>query len=309
MIAKAARSALMALGSFVSLGGALAADTQALPWDGTRPGNLVWLPDGRRLNMRCAGEGAPTVLLEGGFAADSMGWMKVVLPLAKHHRVCAYDRAGYGFSDEGPMPRDGSAVADDLENALGAARIKGPYILVGHSAGGLYLRIFAARQPRSVAGMVLADPSVPFQDRRFAEQFGPGAGSLQPLIDRAQRCLDGGACPTGGTPAAWRTQISELKTLWTATSEEVARAPEHFGDRPIIVLTAGNTYASAPPAARPVIDAFWSGLHKEVAALSTRGEQRVVDGSSHMMMQERPDAIVAAVEEVARTASPEQRPQ
>ena len=301
------------------------------------PGRWVSLPDGRRLNFRCSGRGAPTILLESGFGADSLAWFKVQPALSARYRVCAYDRAGAGFSDPAPAPRDGAAIVRDLDQGLRAASIAGPFIVVGHSSGGLYARLFADMRRRDVVGMVLVDPSLTYQDRRLAERFGPGAGSLRSLVDRSTRCL---AAATAGTlpsddpalkacvqapgpdaavnaahaaqarkPGHWIDQISELDTLWTSTSDEVAKVAG-FGDIPLIVLTAGDTYASAPPAARVAVDEVWSGGHREIAALSSRGREERVDHASHMMMLDRPDAIIGAVLEVARSvpAKPVSKP-
>jgi pimeloyl-ACP methyl ester carboxylesterase len=273
-------------------------------------GNLVALRDGRHIYLQCSGAGSPTVILESGFAGSSRAWGKVQPLIAKKTRVCAYDRAGYGRSDVGPMPRDGRAVARDLDQALRRARIGGPYVLVGHSAGGLYVRLFAARRRRSVVGMVLVDPMVEHQDVRFAERFGPGAASLQPHRALAERCLaalespppECGAHSGEGAEAyqqsspeqrkgVWETQISELDALYGATSDEVDAAPKSFGDLPVIVLTAG---------AGEVADlGFWAQLHAELASrLSRRGQARIVAGSSHLITVDRPDAISQGVDEV-----------
>ena len=297
------------------------------------PGLLARLPDGRRLNFRCTGAGAPTVLLEGGYGADSLGWGKVRVALAKSYRVCSYDRAGAGYSDPGPLPRDGAAIARDLDRGLAAARIPGPYIVVGHSAGGLYVRLFSNRRPQDVVGMVLVDPSVEHQDRRFAAMFGEGAAGVGPLRARAAQCLaaaEAGSLPAteppldrcvpaarpGQDPAAaaarraeamrpstWRARISELDTLWGATSDQLSAARQSYGDLPLVVLTADGTYAAAPEAARQPLANLWWGLHRELARRSTRGVSRVVKGSSHMMMTDRPDAIIDAVDEVASQAN------
>lgn len=297
------------------------------------PELLARLPDGRALNFRCAGQGAPTVLLESGYAADSLAWGRVKALLAKSFRVCSYDRAGAGFSDPGPLPRDGAAIARDLDRGLSAARIPGPYILVGHSAGGLYVRLFSNRRPSDVVGMVLVDPSVEHQDRRFAAMFGQGAAGVGPLRDRAAQCL--AAAQAGKLPAAeppldrcvpaprdsqtaavnaarraeaqrpstWQARVSELDNLWGATSDELDAGRRSYGDLPLIVLTADGTYAAAPePARQPLADLWW-GLHREVARRSTRGESRRVERSSHMMMLDRPDAIAEAVAQVASQAN------
>ncbi|WP_374655428.1 alpha/beta fold hydrolase [Phenylobacterium sp.] len=294
------------------------------------PGQLVRLPDGRRLNFRCSGTGSPTVILESGFGADSLAWPRVRARLERKLRVCSYDRAGYGFSDPGPLPRDGAAIARDLDRGLRAARIRGPFVLVGHSAGALYVRALYARRPGDVAGMVLVDPSVEHQDRRFAAAFGPGAGSTQPLRDRAARCqaaaeqrqlpstdpaLERCAPPADPKrsdamnaarrslelrPATWRTQVSELDNLWTATSDQLDAST--YGDLPMIVLTADGTYSAAPEQAREALSTLWFGLHRELARRSNAGVSRRINGSSHLMMRDKPDAVADAVLEIAAKA-------
>lgn len=292
------------------------------------PGQLARLPDGRRINLRCSGKGAPTILLESGFGATSLAWYRIQPELAKRYRVCAYDRAGYGFSDPGPVPRDGAAIARDLDRALRAARIVGPYVVVGHSAGGLYARLFANRRSKEVVGMVLVEPSVEHQDRRFAGMFGPRAASLDALRNRAAACEQAAlkkalpseepelqACvgkPREDQPAAvnaarrtegmrastWRTQVSELDNLWGRTSEQVSLGPQSYGDMPLIVLTAGKAYDEAPEPARSAVKNLWSELHAEIAARSTRGEARLVPSATHMMILDAPQAVIQAVDDV-----------
>ena len=295
--------------------------------DAAHPARLIRLSDGRRINLRCAGPNrGPTVLLEGGFAAPSTGWYKVAPLLDRTHRVCAYDRAGYGFSDPGPMPRDGAAVVRDLDETLKIAKIAGPFVMVGHSAGGLYVRIFADERPGDVVGMVLVDPSVEHQDARFAAVFGKGAVGVSPLRTRAVLCLAAakkGALPSHDSalvacgpkpgvspaeaaqarnPANWLTEISELDTLWTSTSDEIDAGRQTYGAMPLVVLTADGSYARAPPAARADLASVWAELHRQVAVRSTRGSAQLVKGSSHMMIFDRPDAIAAAVNEVISAA-------
>src|SRR5690348_3261107 len=121
------------------------------------PGHLVDV-GGRRLYLECTGSGSPTVVLVSGLAEASVYWKGWIAPaVARNTTVCAYDRAGQGWSDPPPGPQDGAAVATDLHNLLANAKIPGPYVVVGHSTGGVYARIFAARYPDQVAGMVLLD--------------------------------------------------------------------------------------------------------------------------------------------------------
>lgn len=284
-------------------------------------GRLVALPDGRRMFLDCRGSGSPTVLLEGGYAATAQAWFKVQPVIARTTRVCSYDRAGYGHSDPGPLPRDGAAVASDLGETLQRAHESGPYVVVGHSAGALYVRVFADRHPREVVGMVFVDPSVEYQGERFSSRFGPGAGSIELLRARAEHCLEAaeaGQLPSSSDdldactparrspaddvsyaaslrPATWRGRISELDTLWEATSDEVARGRHSYGSMPLIVLTAGETYAATPSPLGPELRDFWSGLHQGLAKRSSRGREETVTGASHLMMLDRPEAVIAAI--------------
>ena len=122
-----------------------------------RPQQLVDI-GGRRLNLYCLGQGSPTVILEGGLEASTIAWRKVHAELAKSTRVCAYDRAGYGFSDPGPLPRDTRSLAEDLAALMKAARLQPPYVLVGASLGGGIVRLYADTHWAVVGGMVLVDP-------------------------------------------------------------------------------------------------------------------------------------------------------
>lgn len=302
------------------------------------PGELMKIGGGRRINLRCSGQGAPTILLEGGYAATSLAWWKIQPELSRRYRVCAYDRAGYGFSDPGPEPRDGAAVARDFDRALRAARIQGPFIVVGHSAGGLYARLFYNRRPRDVVGMVLVETSVEQQDDRFAGQFGPRAASLEGMRNQAVACEAAAsrrqlpsekaelvscvAKPRADQPATvnaarqaegmrasmWKTQISELDSLWGRTSDQVSLGRASYGDLPLIVLTAGDAFAEVPEPARSAVRALWSDLHAEVAARSTRGEVRLIPGATHMMIIDKPEAVIAAVDDVVAQRKSVSRP-
>jgi pimeloyl-ACP methyl ester carboxylesterase len=305
-----------------------------------RAGRLVRLPDGRLLNFRCTGSGSPTVLLEGGWAATSAAWYRVQPLVADHHRVCSYDRAGAGFSDPGPLPRDGAAIADDLDDGLRAAHIRGPLVVVGHSSGGMYARLFADRRTHDVIGMVLVDPSVEHQDARFSVAFGIDAGAIDKVrahswncLVLAERTVSPAADPAFAPclpksrpgqsqrlqraslaqalrPSTWRTQVSELDNLWSTTSKELDQGRQSYGAMPLIVLTADRDYAHEPRAWQPGLLAFWRRMHRQIADRSSRGAERLVANSSHLMVLDRPDAIAAAIDEViaqARKSDPPPR--
>ena len=275
-------------------------------------GQMVQLPDGRAINLRCTGRGTPTVLLESGFGADSGAWSKAQPALSRGTRVCAYDRAGYGYSDPGPLPRDGATIARDLDQALEAAGVEGPYIVVGHSAGGLYARLFAARRPGEVAGLVLLDPTV---ERRAPQAQGDG---LDGIRRRLQRCIAAAeaapqpsladpawsgclsarssehAVEIARRPATWRGQLSELDAIFGRTSEQVVRIGSLLSDVPIYVITASETAAAAPiiPFGPPI--SIWEANHQQIAAQSQHGFQTTVV-SPHLVMIARPEVVVAAV--------------
>lgn len=124
-----------------------------------RPAELVEIEPGRRINLLCVGRGFPTVILEAGAGDSTAVWRKVQSEVAKRTRVCAYDRAGYGFSDPPQHASDARQAVRDLKAVLGRKRISSPVVLVGHSVGGLYSRLFAATYPDLVAGLVLVDPT------------------------------------------------------------------------------------------------------------------------------------------------------
>lgn len=288
---------LVALALFASCGSA-----SASPGD-----QRVKLPDGRMFFLNCAGKGAPTVILEAGYGSDHTSWKAVMPAIASKTRVCAYDRAGSGQSDPGPLPRDGNSVARDLDRGLRAAKIKAPYVLVGGSIGALYARQFYNLRPDAVAGLVLVDGTVEHMQRHFEAVYGPGAASLEPIIKRARDCLAAaetsgaptllpGGC-TLGPPAAlrWGNRLSELESLFSATSLQVDQGRQNYGDLPVITLTAANTYPG--DAGR-----LWFDLHQQVARRSTRGEARLVAGSGHNIARDQPEAVIRAVDDVIDVA-------
>lgn len=289
------------------------------------PTHRAKLPDGRRLAITCAGSGTPVVVLETGYAAPGSAWKAVQAKVARETRVCSYDRAGYGASDAGPLPRDADATARDLWAGLADARLKPPYVLAGHSAGGLYVRRFADLHPGAVVGMVLVDPSIEDQRERFAAtgvKMSTGGlrahaarclaaaeaktlPSAEPGLERCTPKSRGDALAARDAeriadalrPERWRAQVSELDSLWTTTAASVAGGRASYGAMPLVVLTAGANYPTGSPAA-----GVWREAHAALAARSSRGRAEVVEGAPHMMMQARPDVVAAAIIEVVEMA-------
>jgi pimeloyl-ACP methyl ester carboxylesterase len=305
---------------------AIAASGALWEWLAERHDRAAFPPPGRlmdagghRLHLRIEGadKPGPTVILEcgiGGATSNNWGWIEP--DVARFARVVAYDRAGLGWSDPGPMPRDGRRIVQELHLALANAGLRGPYVFVGHSYGGLLARIFTAAYPDEVAGLVLAEPSHPemFERapgfRRAVRGIGV-AVQLAPLAARLGiiRLLlllvhtDADLLPAAegaaqraflASPAHWRGVAAEFPSWRRDTSLEAAATPG-FGDRPLIVLTAGSHAGGS---------GGWVRLQGSTAALSTDHEQRTVPGATHgSIVNDRrfAGAITAAIREVVES--------
>jgi pimeloyl-ACP methyl ester carboxylesterase len=299
------------------------------------PQTLVKIGRHRRLNLLVAGEGAPTVIFAPGMGATTLEWGRVQHPIARETRTVAFDKAGMGFSDPGPLPRTGSAVVNDLRAALKTAEIHPPYVLVGWSAGGLYMRLFAFRYPEEVAGMVMVDSSNEHQLRRMIEagdlQIAPAWRKQLRSNSRMARLARAGALVPGTaeydefigdpvptltpavnaarraqltSPGYWRAFQSEAVAFQSVTSDQVAAARRPLGDMPLIVLTR-ETVLPLPDesdAEAEASHAIWCAMHDEIAALSTRGVRRTVGGAGHGIQLDKPEVVIAAIEEVLALA-------
>jgi pimeloyl-ACP methyl ester carboxylesterase len=162
------------------------------------PGRLVAL-DGFRLHIQCSGQGTPAVVCDAALGGSSLSWSLVQPDLARITTVCSYDRAGFAWSDAGPMPRTAGRIADELRTLLDRADVPTPYVLTGHSFGGLVVRIFASRYRRDTAGVVLIDPAHP-------EEWLEPSADARAQIDRGRRLCRHGAW-------AARTGIARLVSL------------------------------------------------------------------------------------------------
>ena len=295
-------------------------DLERLP----RVGHLVDI-GGRALNIYCSGEGTPAVVFDAGYGDPGYVWSHIQLEIARTTRACWYDRAGEGWSDPGPFPRTSEAMARDLHTLLQAGGVQAPYVLVGHSLGGMNARIFNSLYPTDVAGAVLVDAAHEDESRR-APAFMRGRTAPQYLwrpiwvVAHAARAI--GVirlmAPRATLPAdpAQRTREQIVRSLRqqpkSLASHADASAPESerqaeratgFGDRPLMVLTRGN--ASLPPNPSAV-DREWIEYEKiwmreiqpKLARLSTRGQQIIVEESGHRIHEEAPERVIAAIRQV-----------
>src|SRR5215213_3229041 len=221
------------------------------------PGEMVNV-NGHLLHINCMGEGSPTVILEAANLGMSAHWVRVQQQLAQTTRVCAYDRAGLGWSEPGPEPRDARQVSSELHTLLSDAGTEGPYVLVGHSYGGLYARMYAARYSQEVAGVVLVDSSHPEQfmrspeGRAMYEQI-RRLGAVLPVLTRLGVIRLTNYFPAHpALPSQQRAQIEAFNSSTqqvSTTAEEFRAIPEtaaqvlstqSLGDKPLAVVSAGE---------------------------------------------------------------------
>lgn len=232
---------------------------------------------GHRLYIECTGSGGPAVVLQSGLGESSSYWARIAPSIAATTTVCAYDRAGHGRSEPANGPQDGIALATDLHTLLDRAGVAGPYILVGHSSGGPYVRVFAARYPDQVAGVVLLDaqPADAFtalpEYPGFYQTFRTAA-TLSPSLARVGLLgLLLGLPADQSTAVSARSARDEILALPTALQQ--AQALTSLGDRPLIVVTAG----SEPQAG-------WLTAQDQMAGLSTNSVHRVVAAATHISL-------------------------
>jgi pimeloyl-ACP methyl ester carboxylesterase len=307
---------------------AVAEDKRMLPY--VEPGQLVNIGS-RRINLLCTGDGGPTVILMAGLFSWSVVWNKTQPVIAQKTRVCAFDRAAYGFSDPASRPQIISEVVEDLHTALKAGSIPGPYVLVGHSLGGLEARVYAQRWPEQVAGMVLVDTSpageglIDENQPDFDEAAGNESyaadmlhcaflathGTLDPSSSEIKDCT---ATLPIDTPAEFRNiwlkfftadyfadKVSLMSSLYTHRYDN---ADHHrLGAMPLVVLSIQHPWNTGTPAGVRLDQSYgkiWNARHRELARLSTRGVHRMIKDSGHEIQLDKPQAVIDAVDEVLR---------
>ena len=269
---------------------------------------------GRKLRLVCEGlrSERPVVWMESGAFSGAADFAAIQQKLtAKGLRSCAYDRAGMGYSDVGPAPRDGDAIVGDLEKLIAASGETGPFVLMGHSMAGLYVRQYALRNPDKVVGLVLLDAVTPemigldgaqvFIDRmtdlaRLGAFVGPLKAPLYLMGDRIGLPPAAKAEKRRGFISGKQSKAAyaEVKS-WRAAAEQAAAAGELKPEWPVAVITAG------PPSERM---AGWNAVRQAPARGSRAGSIDNVEAASHttMLGQTYGDRVVAGVERVLASA-------
>jgi pimeloyl-ACP methyl ester carboxylesterase len=230
--------------------------------------------DGRSLYLDCRGTGSPTVVLEAGMGGGAASWSAVLDEVAATTRVCAYDRAGMGSSS----PRGRHTLADaaaDLRAALAAANEQPPYLLVGHSLGGAYARVFAARHPAETAGLIMLDTFDPDLQSAWIH---PLLAELRPEYDAELQGL--------------RDLVAGYDNLdWPASEEQLRTAD--LGEIPIEVLVAARYEPRLDAATNARIADAWIRAYRTLTDAPIRYE--IAQGSGHVIPADRPDLVVAAI--------------
>lgn len=277
------------------------------------PGRLVNV-GGHTVHVDCVGSGSPTVILESALGGPSLLWQPAMSQIKEFTRVCSYDRDGIGWSSESGQPRTVQRFAADLHQALATAGENGPFVMVGHSLGGMLVLDYARQYPQDVAGIVLLDPTHP-------EQFAEGSEQWQ---DHQQALPFFRAAPTFARLgllrfAFWMTDRLKPLPLPQATRQEyIALASPskaayamksealalfsmchdsaefpNLGDKPVLVLSAARTLEEGFPAR----------YHEQMAKLSTRGVHRIVPEASHSGIVLKPSPLHVSVEGIHEVVS------
>ncbi len=278
------------------------------------PGRLIDV-GGYRLHLYCTGTGrpgSPTVILDAAIGDTSLAWSKVQPGVASFTRVCSYDRAGYGWSDTGPLPRTSERIVAELHTLLTRAGVPGPYVLVGHSYGGLFVQLYAYTYPHEVAGLVLVD-SVHEDQVRYPELQITDGGllpicqALAPFgIGRLLGDLTGyvngvvAEYPPTVQPAAKALfnqtrhcqAVSDEYAAWDESSAQVRAARHPLGHLPLVVLTHGISPLG------PQGERDWQALQRDLAGLSSDSVHIIATRSGHYILLEQPDLVIAAIKQV-----------
>jgi pimeloyl-ACP methyl ester carboxylesterase len=277
------------------------------------PGKLVDI-GGYHMHILCRGKGSPTVVMDSAFGGFALDWSLVQPEIAKFTQACAYDRAGYAWSESNPNAPVSTSqqLVHELHTLLETAGISGPYVLVAHSFGGLNVRLFADQYPNDVVGMVLLDVAHEDAEKHLKISHIAQASRFELLANLAQLgILRKWLFPKmvlsmipeykNLPPEVWAEQVAvslNSENFRTAAGEanlfpEYAaklRAARSLGDMPLIVLTPVSSSST------------WMELQKELAGLSTQGRLIVVEGTGHYIQLGRPDVVIDAVQQIVEAA-------
>jgi pimeloyl-ACP methyl ester carboxylesterase len=252
---------------------------------------------GRTLYLNCAGSGSPTVILEAGAGGGASAWTKVQPEVASLARVCSYDRANTpgGASDPAPKPRTAADVVTDLHAALRAAGVPGPFVRVGHSDGGLFVRLYASRYPDEVVGMVLVDAVSEEMETAMSVM-------LKELLPEDQwRAYQASLEEQARAPFVARVDDEQVDIAASSAEMRASLADSPLRPMPLFVLTHGvpdPPSPGEPPAFVRAKERVWQELQQQLARLVPNAKHLIVRDSGHIIQEERPDVVIDAIRQV-----------
>lgn len=281
------------------------------------PGEMIRVGE-HQLHLNCRGAGRPVVIVEAGSGSWSLQWQVVQVVVAEVTEICTYDRAGYGWSEPGPEPRTGKQIVTELHTLLENAGLEGPYILVGHSLGGLFVRLYASEYPDEVVGMVLLDavheeaeermPSEVVQvEEAKLELYGPATLAARlGLLDRAVPAV---TREPSGLPSRLQTiyeAYAYRATLFQAIQSEgkafeqtveQVKAAGTLGDLPLVVIRHGKPtmFSYLPAEEEQQSEEAWIALQRDLTTLSSNSKLIVATESGHDIHLDQPALVVDVI--------------
>lgn len=277
------------------------------------PGQLANVGD-YNMHIYCTGEGSPTVILEAGLNDFFVSWSRVQPEVARVTRVCSYDRAGLGWSEASPYPRTSEVMVQELHTLLGSTGIPGPYVLVGHSFGGINMRLFAQQYPDEVVGMVLVDSAHEQQAERlpflkntvdaFISQF----RTLSILSSSGLMALSPATIPNRGFPDEAYKQYQAVLATTSYFDGAIAESTAFYsresllqiselGDLPLIVLSHGlpDSGSGVEGTEQSQFEREWMKMQKELAGLSSNSKLMIAEKSGHYIQLDQPELVIESI--------------
>jgi len=288
------------------------------------PGRMVTV-NGLQMHLYIRGDSGPVVVMESGLGENCLTWERVAPLVARYARVVVYDRAGQGWSEAAPSPRDIDSFTTELHAALGQAGLPGPYYLVGQGIGGLSMRLFASKYPDETAGLVLVDASHPDEAARYAEVVDNFSTrhSRESIIksynDTAEMAASGSlvrdieSIPVGrglpeDTVRVYQALVAAYPRYWTTTAAEyeneaadleMGAALGGLGDLPLVVVAPGLWDAWGLTEDQETrLQAAHRQMQQELAALSTEGSLLIAENSGTYVQVYQPEVVIRAIRDV-----------
>ena len=246
---------------------------------------------GRRLQLVTRGQGSPTVVIEAGMGeagVDSGSWSAVIEEISKANRVCIYNRAGLGKSDPAPkLPRTSQEVANDLNALLTKAGVPGPYLLVGHSYGGLHIRMFASQYPEKVLGMVLVDTAHPDQDEKWLAALPTPVPEEPESIREARKFLSGRKYPA-----------SNPEQIDPTASEAQVRGARGIGAKPLVILSHSSKFRldqRLPEDVSQKLENICQELQADLKRISSTSTLLQSGSGGHYLQRQDPELVIQGI--------------